>query len=171
MYSWKYAHTHTWAYWLSSGFVWTLKTCWMILYSHSRFCTTGTATLLVTQPNKCDTIVFMGLYPHYKRKHSIKCKSLIYHIIPHTKAFEIPVIKHSTYETMKWKTARNFHRVWQYMYTHRRMNLQSITQFGWSKIHFDKIHINRYGKISDTRKERRWQLTVHQYHLRIFFKF
>lgn len=36
------------------------------------------------------------------------------------------------------------------------MNLQSITQFGWSKIHFDKIHINRYGKISDTRKERRW---------------
>lgn len=26
------------------------------------------------------------------------------------------------------------------------MNLQSITQFGWSKIHFDKIHINRYGK-------------------------
>lgn len=36
------------------------------------------------------------------------------------------------------------------------MNLQSITQFGWSKIHFDKIHINRYGKILDIRKERRW---------------
>lgn len=41
------------------------------------------------------------------------------------------------------------------MYTHRKMNLQSITQFGWSKIHLDKIHINRYGKILDIRKERR----------------